>query len=265
MDLPDLSNRPALWLGLRQAESLREAVNLPLNGKPLPVDSISKWLRTQGLEWSTDAPETPAIWTSLDNGFTDGVGISPGMLVRGSNAPLPEWTNLGEERAGAGWKDPANFIITSAFVRLLGASEQFELDVLKSLLYYRPQGLLGHEADWIEQTVDCEVIREVPQPDEKSPDVLVYAKPPIWTWLRRHAENNIERTRVFKQVFGLSTVPPDHKPKQKQEWYDKRNAIAQGRAGVKMTLREYIEVDVFVAKSMLFLSGQCRERLKLLL
>jgi len=41
MNLPDLSNRPALWLGLRQAEALREALNLSLNGKARPSEAVA--------------------------------------------------------------------------------------------------------------------------------------------------------------------------------------------------------------------------------
>jgi hypothetical protein len=45
----------------------------------------------------------------------------------------------------------------------------------------------------------------------------------------------------------------------------KRNAIAHGRAGVQMTLGEYIDVDAFVAKAMMHVSTQCKEKLKLII
>ena len=272
MELPDLSENPALWLGLRQTEALRESLNLALNGKPLPlqrvgesaVERIRRWLATQGVPAYDDIPDAPLLIHTLAEGFRAGCGIHPEMLVRGSNSPLTEWIDLGAERSGAGWKNPANFLITSAFVRLLGAAEQFELDVLKSLFYYRPSGPLGHKEDWIEQKVEPEVIREKPQIDEKDPNKQVYNKPPLWTWLKKHAENTIERSKIFANIFGISTIPEAYKAKFKQDLYEKRNAIAHGRAGVDMTLGEYIEVDVFVAKSMLHISDQCKVKLSLI-
>src|SRR5690606_23008619 len=111
---------------------------------------------------------------------------------------------------------PANFIITSAFVRLLGALEQFEMDVLKCLFYYRPSGMLGDEEDWLEQEVEPDVVQEVPQIDKKDPTKQIYSKPPLWTWLKKQAENNIERSRIFMNVFGISTIAGNFKGRQKQ-------------------------------------------------
>src|SRR4051794_11350795 len=200
MKLPDLSENPALWLGLRQTEALRESLNLTLNGRSLPNQRLGEppregmraWLETQDVPANEEMPAESLLYETLAEGFRRGCGIHPEKLVRGDNAPSPNWVDLGAERSGAGWRNPANFLITSAFVRLLGASEQFELDVLKALFYYRPSGLLGHEEDWIEQKVEPEVIRESPQTDDKDPNKQVYQKPPLWTWLRKQAENNIE-------------------------------------------------------------------------
>ncbi len=272
MNLPDLSENPALWLGLRQSEAIRESLNRTLGGHSLPNQSfkdkpsqcMSAWLKTQHVPVDDGGSEDSLLHWTLSEGFRRGIGIHPEMLVRGSNAPLAEWCNLGAERSGAGWQNPANFLITSAFVRLLGASEQFEMDVLKALVYYRPSGLLGHESDWIEQKVEPDVIREVPVRDEKDSNKEVYSKPPLWTWLRKQAENNIERSRIFSNVFGVNPIPDGYKMKNKQDWYEKRNAIAHGRSGVEMTLGEYIDVDVFVAKSMIHVSRQCKEKLKLM-
>jgi hypothetical protein len=261
MQLPDLSKNPALWLGLRQAESLREALKATLNGKPLRNMSAKEWLATQNIQAGGEFSDTQLISQALTEGFEDGFGIHPEMLVRGSNSPDPAWFNLGEERSGAGWRNPANFLITSAFVRLLGAWEQYELDVLKSLFNYRPLGLLGLEEDQDIEEAMPEVIREAPVMEG---DKLIFSKPPIWTWLRKHAENNPERTKIFKNVFGISTIPQGYTNKQRDSWYENRNAIAHGRAGVEMSLAEYIEVDVFVAKAMTFVSQQCKDKFKLL-
>lgn len=260
MELPDLSKKPALWLGLRQAESLREALRANLNGQPLGHLGVKNWLSTQGVEINDAFPDIQLIWDALGTGFQKGYGIHPEMLVRGSNTPTPEWVDLGEERSGAGWKNPANFLITSAFVRLLGAWEQYELDVLKVLFYYRPLGLLGHEADQTVVEADPSIISEKPLVDG---DKLIFCKPAVWTWLRKHAESNPERAKIYKNVFGITTLPKGYLNTQRDAWYEKRNAIAHGRAGVVMTLGEYIEVDVFVAKAMTHVSQQCEDVLKL--
>ncbi len=135
--------------------------------------------------------------------------------------------------------------------------------MLKSLLEYRPHKLLGHPLDADYCFVECDVVCEESHADKSNPDIQVYSKPPLWTWIRKQAENNNERARIFAHVYNIKTIPPEYKGKQKQEWYEKRNAIAHGRNGVEMTLAEYIDVDVFVAKSMLFLSEQCQTSYKL--
>lgn len=273
MNLPDLSKNPALWLGLRQTEAIRQSLTLTLAGKPLPnqgvretpADCMRSWLKTQNVPALDDGVSNePLLFLTLSQGFEQGFGISPDHLLRGGNAPFEEWNDLGAERSGTGWKNPANFLITSAFVRLLGASEQFEMDVLKALIYYRPSGLPGHESEWIEQVVERDVIREIPVPDKEDKNKLVYSKPLLWTWLRKPAENNSERSRILKNVFGVNPIPDGYTGKNKDDWYDKRNAIAHGRSGVEMTLGEYIDVDVFVAKSMINVSYQCKEKLKLM-
>jgi len=263
MELPDLSKNPALWLGLRQTEAIRESLKANLNGRPFRYAGVKEWLSSQNVEVDEALLEEQLIGNALTAGFRSAYGVHPEMLVRASNAPTPEWVSLGAERSGAGWEDPANFLITSAFVRLLGAWEQYEMDVLKALFYYRPLGLLGNEADQEIEEATPDVIREPPVVEKKK-NKLNYSKPPVWTWLKKQAENNIERTRIFKNVFGIEPIPEGFTDKQRDAWYEKRNKIAHGRAGVDMTLGEYIEVDVFVAKAMSHVSNQCKDRLKLL-
>lgn len=109
----------------------------------------------------------------------------------------------------------------------------------------------------------CHSLLEQP---EIEGDNQVFKKPAVWTWVRKHAENIIERRRIFKNVFGLSTIPDDVNRKELEKTrnrsYEDRNAIAHGRKGVKMPLAEYIEVEVFAAKCMLHLSNECREKMK---
>ena len=212
-----------------------------------------------------DAPESfsgALLPLSFDDAFEKAVGIALPTLVRGSNAPDGSWVNAGAERSGAGWKNPAAFIISSAMVRVLGATEQFELDVLKCLLYYRPSGLLGDSRDWVIQKVDPEVVYETPK--KLNDEQLEYVSPPLWTWMKKIAVNNTEREKILKNVFGIVTVKPEDRNK-KMGWYKQRNAIVHGRGGVEMTLREYFEVEAFAAKTMLHISEQCFELLKIAL
>jgi hypothetical protein len=125
--------------------------------------------------------------------------------------------------------------------------------------------LIGHEDDQEEYKLDPAVIREEPQRDQDDPNKEIYKKPALWTWMRKQAENNVERSRILKNVFAIETIPDGYTNKHKQAWYDKRNAIAHGRKGVTMKLGEYIDVDVFVAKTMTHISDQCRYKLKLVL
>jgi len=209
--------------------------------------------------WTANYPAPGLIWFALTEGFENGYGTHPDHLILGSDAPPGVNVDIGEERSGAGWKDPGNFLITSAFVRLLGTLERFEMDVLKALFFYRPSGLLGVEADQITITASSDVFLEEP---EKSGDSLIYRKPAVWTWLRKQAENNVERRKIFSQVFGIKTVPDSGS--QLNEWYEKRNRIAHGRQGVRMLLGEYINVDVFISKCMRHVSEQCEASLKLI-
>lgn len=267
--LRDLSNRPALWLGLMQADALSHAVFYSLDGRPLGAGhSIENWLKTQDVEippWAAGHKVSAAMVEDFE--FDKRVGTTWAGLVKSSHGPHGMSSgHEGEERAGGGWRDPANFIITSAFVRLLGAGEQFELDVLKSPFYYRPHGhLLGPAEESVEIEVEYDVVREVPRQDPDSKDVKIYSKPALWTWLRKQAENNPERAKIFKRVFEIEVIPPGYKNKDKDQWYEKRNLIAHGREGVQMTFGEFIDVEAFVVKSMIHISEQCREKLKLLL
>src|SRR5438045_3663781 len=104
----DLSKRPALWLGLRQAEAVRESVRISLSSQMLydaqrpkyPPEfnaTTERWLQSQGL-----AP-APWIKEAMDRGFEEGVGFHPDHLVRWTDRPSDEWADLGAARAGAGW------------------------------------------------------------------------------------------------------------------------------------------------------------------
>jgi hypothetical protein len=252
-----------LYSGLDQIQAIRESLLKGLNGviavetaNPDP-HKIARWLDEQGMSELPAGEIGPSIWWAISQWFERRFGNELETLVKRSAAPHPKLFEIGEKRSGAGWKDPANFIITSAFVRLLGSEEQYEMDVLKALFYYRPSGPLGNELD--QDTIRANVEDFFEEPEHRR----TYTKPAVWTWLRKHAENNVEREKIFKNVFDISTIPGDYS-KKKTDWYEKRNSIAHGRKGIVMSLSEYSDVEVFVAKTMTYISEQCCERLKLI-
>ena len=80
-------------------------------------------------------PSIP-IYDAVSTAFeaaNDGIDLEE--LARASDCPDPRLEGIGANRSGAGWNQGwANFVSTSAFVRLLGSEEQFENDVLKGPL-----------------------------------------------------------------------------------------------------------------------------------
>jgi hypothetical protein len=260
------------WTGLRQVQAVRESLQWTLVGgalTSLDPAQVAEWLakqgmpRVQGFDLSDPEPKLPSLMVSsaMNAAFDQAYGRPFGTLARFIDRPAADVDHYAEQRSGAGWQNPANFIITSAFIRLLGAEEEFKMDVLKALFYYRPSGLpLGDEADQMVLEAEADVMTEEPEIDG---DRKLYKKPAVWTWLRKQAENNVERARIFKNVFQIGVIPDGYVNKQKDAWYEKRNAIAHGRSGVVMTLAEYIEVEIFVARTLTFISDQCREKMKL--
>lgn len=261
------------WTALRQVEALRDSValNLELGALPQLLNGINEvslgnWLREHGMRETAAANSTDprfvhiriAMDEFIDNCFED-AREARAEMCRSAHSGLED---VGVMRSGAGWQKLDNFIITSAFVRLLGASEQFEMDVLKALLYHRPSGLLGQPADQDLITAILDDIIEVPTRDE---NIDCYRKPILWSWLKRHAENNVERRKILKNVFGIQTVPHGYEAKQRDEWYEKRNAIAHGRKVVFMKLDEYCNIEVYVMKSVRSIREQCEKNLKVIL
>lgn len=269
----------AIWAALRQIEALRESVAFTLEhgaiqrNKKLDIEEFAQWIRDQGV--------TPVIITYRDFETDQETGEEKVHLLTSMEEFLEErypytravrnemrYTqhggfDFGVHRSGVGWNNLPNFVITSAFVRLLGASEQFEIDVLKSLLYYRPAGKdeLVDECDVV--VVTPEVLTE--EPDESG----AYSKPTIWTWIKKSAENNVERKKIFKGVYGIETTPEEFNGlkksavnKYRNELYEKRNAIAHGRANVKMLLSDYCTAEMFMFETIRTIGQQCLDKLK---
>jgi hypothetical protein len=267
----------AIWAALRQVEALRESVASTLEhgaiqkNKKLDLEKFAQWIRDQGVipviltprDFETGQQNGEeqvhlrmSMETFLEERYPYAQAVSEEMCYTQQGG-----FDFGVHRSGVGWHSLPNFVITSAFVRLLGASEQFELDVLKSLLYYRPAGKAEHECDVV--AVTSEVLTE--QPDESG----AYSKPTIWTWIKKSAENNVERKTIFKRVYGIETTPEEFNGlkkseinKYKNELYEKRNAIAHGRANVKMLLSDYCTAEMFVFETIRTIGQQCLDKLK---
>jgi hypothetical protein len=162
------------WAALRQVEALKESVGTVLqsgaighSGHDLTADMVRAWLREQNMgEILSGAPdEFVHVRTALLLYFISNSGGDVDDVIdtlRAANASShEELEDIGVERSGAGWQRLDNFIITSGFVRVLGAFEQFQMDTLKALLYYRPDSALGHPVDQDFFTVTDDVIKGV--------------------------------------------------------------------------------------------------------
>jgi hypothetical protein len=184
------------------------------------------------------------------------------MLSRTASSH-PKSEDFGVDRSGAGWQKLDNFVITSGFVRVLGAFEQFQMDTLKALLYYRPNGALGHSADQEVFEVTEDVITEMPEGDTD-----FYQKPVLWTWLRKPAENRTERRKILSSAYDIHLFPPEGRVDKNTRldlWYEKRNAIAHGRALVEMKLDEFCHAEILVTESIRWVTGSCKEKLGLII
>ncbi|MFJ3316765.1 hypothetical protein ACIPLR_15520 [Herbaspirillum huttiense] len=170
--------------------------------------------------------------------------------------------DVGPDRSSSGWDQLPNFTCSSAMIRVLGAMEQYELDVLKALLYYRPSGTQYQGQDVID--AEIEVAIEVPDSNGR------YKMPALWSWLKKSAENTTERRKIYKAVFGIECFPKtfgDMKPSEiksyYQDIYELRNALAHGRSFVEISLREYCKAEAFALALVEHLSSTCLEKYKL--
>lgn len=283
---------PIRYAGRRQLGAIHDAMTAALRGRgglPARMDyeELCEWLKSQGMpdieqeDGSQDEGQTrlPAVMMlefmeQTGQCLTYPSGLGPGLIDSGEErSGLIDKFEKEEEGDIEKYKRiksaSATLIIASAFVRLLGAEEQFELDVLKALFYYRPSGLLGH----IDDNDIVDVTRDVM--DEKPDENGMYEKPSLWTWIRKPAEDRGARVSIFRKVFGISTVPVTGKQskewnKRTTKWYDKRNAIVHGRVHQlkdedrDVTLREYVHVEAFAAMTIECIAKQCEEKLKLI-
>lgn len=274
-----------LWSGLRQMEALRSAFFVSLT-----QGGACEWLRSNDradlLEWA-DREGIKHEWLLLAGESLDDIGRSKidsvyrvglawalGILndtgsdygkiavesTRTTSVLNPD-TDYGPERSSAIWDRWDNFLTTSAMVRFMATLEQFEIDTLKALFYYRPQGLGVPADEHIDEEVEESIVFEKP---ESRSQVAYYKSPPLWTWIRPSAENNNERRQIFSRVYEIKFPQPQF-GKKHSDLCEMRNAIAHGRDRVDITLRELIQIQCYVTTTMLAVRDLVFERYRLLL
>lgn len=278
----------ALWSALRQMESLRSAfiVSLTQGGATLSLRSnnkadLLKWAKREGIEpeWLLQPSETidDLDSTSLNSVSRVGLAWSRGIFLesgayvfarvaaegtRTTTAINPD-SDYGPDRSSANWDRWDNFLTTSAMLRFMATLEQYEIDALKALLFYRPQGLSVPAEEHIDEEVEERVIFEQPKFKNKKQGA-VYQFPAIWTWIRPSAEANTERRKIFSRVYNINFPPPKF-GKNHEELCDMRNAIAHGRARIDITLRELIQIHCYITTTMFEVRDSIRERYRLIL
>lgn len=258
------------WATLRQIQAIRESVDFTLQKRALVLDSggsddeLVEWLRDQGVEpfYYRVMPEGTLQVSLVEsvNQAVKGYGVDVlRVQMAGAYSRFDE-PDVGWDRSSTGWDRLSNFITSSALIRLLGAMEQYELDVLKALLHYRPAG-----AQHIEplEFVDADLAIAIEMADSDGR----YKKPALWSWIKKPAENAVERRRIFKAVFGLDCYPSSFgamKPSEIKAYYQaiykQRNALAHGRTPVTFSLGDYCKAEAFVLALVLSLSSACKER-----
>jgi hypothetical protein len=243
------------------------------------VSDLLQWADREGLEreWLLQTGETPAdlLDSEMDSvsqvecAWAQGIFKETGAFnygriaaesARTTRAINPD-TDHGPDRSSANWDRWDIFLTTSALVRFLATLEQFEIDTLKALFYYRPQGLGVPAEELIEEEVEERVVFE--QPDIRS-NVVYYKSPPLWTWIRQSAENNIQRRHIFKRVYDVSFPQPNF-GKTHSDLCDMRNAIAHGRDRIDVTLRELIQIQCYVTATMIQIQDTVFKRYLLLI
>jgi len=252
----------ASWAVLRQIEAVRVATATALQFgaiakgmRAVSVEECREWLTEQGMDCPNDFAigVLPALlWKQLQH-------PRHGEILRRCQAGASE-SDFGRQRSGAEFHKQTDFVLTSGFVRILGAHEQFERDVLKALLYYRPVGRSGPSTEYVDEKIGEDVILEQPQ---RNGDKLEYSKPAIWTWLSRQTENNIERRRFFANVFDISTLPDKAANKVHDGYYEMRNAVVHGREGIRMSLSQYFDTETHLTEAVFHLIEECAEKYRL--
>lgn len=276
-----------LWSSLRQLEAIRSAffISLTQGGACQRLDSDTKadlleWAEREGIDpdwllhdteetFADSVPETDVgsigrVALAWNRGIMQDAGDSYSKAVvegtRTTTAIAPD-TDYGPDRSSAHWDRWENFLTTSAMLRFMATLEQYEIDALKALLYYRPHGSGVPTDEYVEEEAQEDVIHETP---ETKSQVQYYQRPALWTWMRRSAEDNIQRRLIFSRVYDISFPKPDF-GKKHAELCDMRNAIAHGRDRVDINFRELIQIHCYVMKTLIAIRDIVHEKYRLIL
>ena len=140
--------RKVAWVVLRQLEALRESVAFTLKrgavdrGLNTTDQFFVQWLATQGVEpvfqhYGQEDRHVLNMPATIE-GPIGQHGVDLLKVHLSGNYSRFDEPDVGSARSSSGWYRLPNFITSSALVRILDAMEQFEIDVLKALFYYRP-------------------------------------------------------------------------------------------------------------------------------
>jgi len=150
------------------------------------------------------------------------------------------------------------------FIRLFGSYEQFEIDLLKLLFHYRPNGKAMYPYSDVDpdfqEDVDPRIVLEKPK-IENNKEIFTY--PPLWTWIKPYTNGNDERRKILKNVFDVSIVPAGYDNKLIKKWQDDRNAIAHGKHLVDISLKDVFDFSIFCKRLVLQAETVCSEKFNL--
>lgn len=243
------------------------------------LNDLFEWAEQEGLksEWLLQTNETIDEVKASGLQSIDRVGLAWNWAIINELGPVDyakmvaEGTrtttainpskDYGPDRSSAHWDRWENFLTTSAMVRFMATLEQFEIDALKALFFYRPQGMGIPFEEYEEVEVDEKITSEHPEIREQT---AYYKFPPLWTWIGRSAMDNAQRRQIFKRVYDIQFPQPKF-GKKHADLCEMRNAIAHGRQRVDITLMELIEIHCYVTKAMLAVRDTIRTQYRLIL
>src|SRR5262249_162463 len=105
------------------------------------------------------------------------------------------------------------------------------------------------------------VVQEKP---EKRGGEFYFKFPVLWSWLRKSAEDSVQRRQIFSRVFGISFPKPAF-GKSESDLREIRNAIAHGRTRIDVTTRALMQIQGYVRRTIIAIRDAVRERYKLVL
>ena len=157
--------------------------------------------------------------------------------------------------------------IAHRFVQVLNAWDEYEVDVLRALLHYRPLGGPAISPD--AEALDCadeSFASERTDPYPANRGSLMYANPSLMDWLRQAMRDPRERQWAFAEVFGIESRLGETDQERltyethRSHWCDMRNAILAEQTDVEATLADYFRANAFVLLSVPHLAEQCRTK-----